>query len=300
MSILVPFHPLSTRSSYDRETRTLAGPKCPSGHTCKPKTFRDEHTCDGCGVDIDPAEKGARCTMCDFDLCIECTATAAVVSARVTRATGLPNPPSQPQPLPEFDSIAVSDLAQNHDRHAAEPVSLVPSALMHLPGYHRLPAQPQFVHPLESLSTSDIAPNFTVRNPSRLKLKPKPSSHQPLPEFDSIADSELAQTLSLPSPDCTAVDLVAPVPALNVSPGYHRAQAQPQLLHPLNSISASDIAPNFAVPNPCRMKLKPKPASHLHARERDAQLGNDCHVLPLLIVLIPTKHPIVCDNFFWC
>lgn len=256
MSVLVSFHPLPTRSSYDRETRTLAGPKCPSGHTCKPNTFIDEHTCDGCGVDIDPADKGSRCTSCDFDLCIECTS-------------------------------AVSDIAQIHERYAPEPVAPVQTALMILPGYHRLPAQPQFVLPLESMPASDIAPNFTVRNPSRLKLKPKLSLHQPLPEFDSITDFELAQTLSLPSPHCAAVDPVAHV------------QAQPQLLHPLDSTS-SDIAPNYAAPNPSRMKLKPKPVSHLHARELNAQLGTDCHVLPILIVLIPTKHPIVCDNFFWC
>ena len=246
MSILVPFHPLSTRSSYDRETRTLAGPKCPSGHTCKPNTFIDEHTCDGCGVDIDPADKGSRCTSCDFDLCIECTS-------------------------------GVSDVAQIHERYAPEPVAPVPTALMILPGYYRLLAQPQFVLPLESTPASDIAPNFTVRNPSRMKLKPKPSLQQPVPEFDSIPDFEFAQTLSLPSP----------------------VQAQPQLLHPLNSTS-SDIAPNFAAPNPSRLKLKPKPVSHLHARELTAQLVTDCHVLPILIVLIPTKHPIVCDNFFWC
>jgi len=266
MSILVPFHPLSTRSSYDRETRTLAGPKCPSGHTCKPNTFIDEHTCDGCGVDIDPADKGSRCTSCDFDLCIQCTS-------------------------------GVSDVAQIHERYAPEPVAPVPTALMILPGYYRLLAQPQFVLPLESTPASDIAPlaqpqfvlplestpasdiapNFTVRNPSRMKLKPKPSLQQPVPEFDSIPDFEFAQTLSLPSP----------------------VQAQPQLLHPLNSTS-SDIAPNFAAPNPSRLKLKPKPVSHLHARELTAQLVTDCHVLPILIVLIPTKHPIVCDDFFWC
>lgn len=246
MSILVPFHPLSTRSSYDRETRTLAGPKCPSGHTCKPNTFIDEHTCDGCGVDIDPADKGSRCTSCDFDLCIECTS-------------------------------GVSDVAQIHERYAPEPVAPVPTASMILPGYYRQLAQPQFVLPLESTPASDIAPNFTVRNPSRMKLKPKPSLQQPVPEFDSIPDFEFAQTLSLPSP----------------------VQAQPQLLHPLNSTS-SDIAPNFAAPNPSRLKLKPKPVSHLHARELTAQLVTDCHVLPILIVLIPTKHPIVCDDFFWC
>lgn len=243
--------------------------------------------------------------MCDFDLCIECTTAppVAAVPARVVRVTGLPNPPAQPQPFPEFDSIVDSDLAQTHDRSAADPVASFPSAFMNLPECRRLQAQPQLLHSLDSISASEVAPNFTVRNPSRMKLKPKPTSLQLPHEFDSIADSILAQTLSLYTPDRTAVEPDAPVQAVLInSPGYHRSQAQPKLLQALDSISASDIAPHFTVRNSSRMKLKPKHASHLHAHERDAQLDTECHVLPdpIRVILVLTKHPIVCDNFFWC
>ena len=71
--------PMNNRSSYDPAIRNLAEPGwpgdvCPAGHKCNARLFERDgrHTCDKCNGAIAAGSTGARCNVCDYDLCCSC------------------------------------------------------------------------------------------------------------------------------------------------------------------------------------------------------------------------------------
>jgi hypothetical protein len=70
---------MNNRSSYDPAIRNLAGPGwlgdvCTAGHKCHARFFERDgrHTCDMCNGAIAAGSTGARCNVCDYDLCCSC------------------------------------------------------------------------------------------------------------------------------------------------------------------------------------------------------------------------------------
>merc|ERR1712217_406282 len=54
--------------------KDLGPPQCPQGHMLKPWSSSQDGTCDGCGGNVDEAEKVLDCRECDWYLCMACVA----------------------------------------------------------------------------------------------------------------------------------------------------------------------------------------------------------------------------------
>lgn len=70
------------QSSYDPSIRLKAGPNfkgtvCPKGHMCLFRSYgKSIRYCDECDLEIADGSVGERCSVCDFDLCPECSSDA--------------------------------------------------------------------------------------------------------------------------------------------------------------------------------------------------------------------------------
>jgi hypothetical protein len=77
------------RSSFDPAFRNLAGPDwtgevCPAGHMCPERTYICEtitYDCDKCKQRIAVGSDGARCTVCNWDICCACFKTKPILQA---------------------------------------------------------------------------------------------------------------------------------------------------------------------------------------------------------------------------
>ena len=71
------------QSSYDPAVKNIAysdwkGDVCPKGHKCFPRKYVSpdrEYHCNTCFEDIPIGSDGARCTLCDYDICATCMVT---------------------------------------------------------------------------------------------------------------------------------------------------------------------------------------------------------------------------------
>ena len=116
----------SFRSSYDPSIRLRAGPNfrgtvCPEGHMCRFKEYAAIRFCDECVAEIAAGSVGERCTLCDFDLCPQCSSNS---QAKITSEAGSTTVnPVQDGSSPPLSSVHVATVPSNTIPALSEIVS---------------------------------------------------------------------------------------------------------------------------------------------------------------------------------
>jgi hypothetical protein len=104
------------RSSYDPSIRLRAGPNfigtvCPEGHMCRFRKYAAIRFCDECVAEIAAGSVGERCTLCDFDLCPQCSSTSQdEITSEEGRDT---DNPVQDGSFPPSSSVRVATVPPN-------------------------------------------------------------------------------------------------------------------------------------------------------------------------------------------